>query len=393
TARLGVNLPLRVPRSSAAEEEVETFLDEAVSTARECSADLVFVAPDDPLAWGLVDRLTEAGIAAFGPSREAAEIEGSKGFSKALMSRYGVPAAAGRSFDSIERARRHLEEAEPPFVVKADGLAAGKGVTVAPTREKALSALFSIMTDRTFGKAGERVVIEEFMPGREVSVHAFSDGKTFAMMPFTRDHKRALDNDQGDNTGGVGVIAPVPEIDGRLADEIKEQIVGPTLAAMSSEGRVFKGILYPGVMLTESGPRVFECNARLGDPEAQVLMPLLRTDLVDIIEAVVYGHLADVEIDWADDAVVAVVMASGGYPGEYRTGVPIHGLESVDPGVLVFHAGVTLQDGQPTTSGGRVLTVVATAETADEARSLAYENVARISFEGAHFRTDIGASR
>ena len=393
TAQLGVNLPLKIPSSSAAEDEIEVFLDEAVARARECRADLVFVAPDDPLAWGLVDRLEEAGIAAFGPSREAAEIEFSKGFSKALMGRYGIPTAGGRSFDSVERARRHLEEAEPPFVVKADGLAAGKGVTVAPTREQALSALFSIMTDRSFGRAGERVVIEEFMAGVEVSVHAFADGKTFSMMPFTRDHKRAFDNDQGPNTGGMGVIAPVPELDGQLGATIEDKIVAAALAALASEGRTFKGVLYPGVMLTEQGPRAFECNARLGDPEAQVLMSLLETDLVDIVEAVIYSRLADLEVQWSNRAVAAVVMASAGYPGSYATGIPIAGLDAVDSGVNVFFAGVSGEPGGLVTSGGRVLSVVASSPTLEEAVSIAYDNVARIAFEGAQFRTDIGAVR
>ncbi|HET9201418.1 MAG TPA: phosphoribosylamine--glycine ligase [Dehalococcoidia bacterium] len=391
TARFGVNLPLRVPGSAADDDQVEAFLDEAVARARECRADVVFVAPDDPLAWGLVDRLNDAGIAAFGATKEAAEIEASKGFAKALMGRYGIPSAAGRSFDSVERARRHLEEAEPPFVVKADGLAAGKGVTVAPTREKALAALFSIMADRTFGRSGERVVIEEFMPGRELSVHAFSDGQTFAMMPFTRDHKRVFDDDQGPNTGGMGVVAPVPEVDKRLAAMIEGDIVSATLEALATEGRVFKGVLYPGVMLTEQGPRVFECNARLGDPEAQALMPLLQTDLLDVIEAVIYGRLSQLTLEWSQKAVVAVVMASGGYPGSYTTGAPISGLETLDEGVLAFFAGVA-QDGDALrTSGGRVLTVVATADSAAEARAIAYDNVARVTFEGAHFRTDIGA--
>jgi phosphoribosylamine--glycine ligase len=391
TMKFGVNLPLRVPGSAADEDEVETFLDQAVALARECHADVVFVAPDDPLAWGLVDRLSEAGIAAFGPARESAEIEASKGFSKALMGRYGIPSAAGRSFDSVERARRHLEEAEPPFVVKADGLAAGKGVTVAPTREKALAALFSIMADRTFGRAGERVVIEEFMPGRELSVHAFADGQTFAMMPFTRDHKRVFDDDQGPNTGGMGVVTPVPEVDERLAGVIAEEIVGPTLAALASEGRAFKGVLYPGVMLTEQGPKVFEINARLGDPEAQVLMPLLETDLLDVVEAVIYGRLSQLDLEWSKKAVVAVVMASGGYPGVYKTGAPIKGLESLDEGVLAFFAGVSKDNGDLRTSGGRVLTIVAMGDTAEQARALAYDNVARVSFERAHFRRDIGA--
>jgi phosphoribosylamine---glycine ligase len=391
TATLGTNLPLRIPGSAAPDDEVETFLDEAVAKARECHADLVFVAPDDPLAWGLVDRLNEAGIAAFGPTRAAAEVEASKGFSKALMVRYGIPTAGGRSFDSVERARRHLEEAEPPFVVKADGLAAGKGVTVAPTREKALSALFSIMTDRTFGRAGERVVIEEFMPGREVSVHAFSDGKTFSLMPFTRDHKRVLDNDQGPNTGGMGVISPVPEVDQQVARQIDTEVVEGMLRALASEGRSFKGVLYPGVMLTDDGPRVFECNARLGDPEAQLLMTLLQTDILEIAEAVIYGRLADIDVAWSSEAAVAVVMASGGYPGSYRTGVPIQGLEAIDPAVRVFFAGVNSEAGKPFTFGGRVLSVVATASTLQEARSIAYDNVKRISFEGAHYRTDIGA--
>ncbi|MEX2236573.1 MAG: phosphoribosylamine--glycine ligase [Dehalococcoidia bacterium] len=393
TAQLGVNLPLRMPKTAAPVEEIETFLAAAVDLARECRADLVFVAPDDPLGWGLVDRLADAGIAAFGPTARAAEIESSKGFAKALMSRYGIPAAQGRSFDSIERARRHLEEASPPFVVKADGLAAGKGVTIAPTREKALAALFEIMTDRSFGSAGERVIIEEFLAGSEVSVHAFSDGQTWSMMPFSRDHKRALDGDLGPNTGGMGAISPVPGVDAALARRIEDEVVAPILTALREEGRPFAGVLYPGIMLTADGFKVLEFNARLGDPEAEVLLPLLQTDLIDIADAVVNQRLSSLDIEWSSDAAVAVVVASGGYPGDYPTGLPIEGMDSLDDDVNVFYAGAS-QDGDVLrTSGGRVLTVVGRGATPEEARARAYENAERVRFQGAYYRKDIGAPR
>lgn len=389
TARLGVNLPLRIPTSAAADTEVEQFLDDAVTQARACAADLVFVAPDDPLAWGLTDRLKEEGIAAFGPSARAAEIEASKGFAKALMSRYGIPAAAGRSFDSIERAQRHLNEAEPPFVVKADGLAAGKGVTVCTTREHALETLSSIMADRSFGRAGERVIIEDFLEGDELSVHAFSDGKSFSIMPFTRDYKRALDGNQGPNTGGVGAIRV--DVEEGLATEIENTIVRPALEALSEEGRPFQGVLYPGLMLTAEGPRVLEFNARLGDPEAEALMPLLKTDLLDIVDAVLYQRLDTLTVEWASDSVVVVFVTSGGYPGSFKTGLQIEGMEDLDPGVNVFLAGAAERDGKLYNSSGRVLAVVATGPDQESARARAYANVSRIRFDGSYHRTDIGA--
>ena len=379
-----------MPKSSGSPDDIERFLEDAVAAAREVRADIVFVAPDDPLAWGLVDRLQEAGIAAFGPTARAAEIEGSKGFAKALMSRYGIPSAQGRSFDSIERARRHLQEAEPPFVVKADGLAAGKGVTVAPTREAALGALFAIMTDRTFGKAGERVVIEEYLEGNEVSVHAFSDGKTFQMMPFARDHKRIFDGNEGPNTGGMGAITPVPGTDA-LKERIESQVVEPALRALREEGRPFKGVLYPGLMVGEGGIKVLEFNARFGDPEAEILLPLLETDLLDVADAVVNERLDSTDIRWSSDAAIGVVMASAGYPEKYTTGHAITGLDSLDPGIEVFLAGV--QNGDDLrTGGGRVLVLVARAATLAEARDRAYDNVRRVHFEGAHYRRDLGLS-
>ncbi|MPZ24287.1 MAG: phosphoribosylamine--glycine ligase [Dehalococcoidia bacterium] len=391
TAKLGTNLPLRVPGSSADPTEIDSFISDAVAQAIGCRADLVIVAPDDPLAWGLVDRLQEAGIPAFGPTARAAEIEASKGFAKALMSRYGIAAAQGRSFDSLERAQRHLRDMAPPFVVKADGLAAGKGVTVAPTREEALGALSAIMTDQTFGRAGERVVIEEFLEGNELSVHAFSDGSFFSMMPFSRDHKRAFDGDAGPNTGGMGVVCPPPGLNRALADAIETDVVAPTIKALADEGRPFKGVLYPGLMLTGDGPRVLEFNARFGDPEAEALLPLLETDLIDIIEAVIYERLAGLDVRWSDRASVAVIMASGGYPDAYATGYPIEGLSSADSDAQVFLAAAKDDDGRTVTSGGRVLAVVAQGSTLDEARDRAYDNVQRISFEKAHYRTDIGA--
>jgi phosphoribosylamine---glycine ligase len=392
TKRIATNLPLHVPKTASADDEVETFLSDALSVALKCRADLVFVAPDDPLAWGLVDRLNEAGVAALGPSARAAEIEASKGFAKALMGRYGIPTGQGKSFDSLERAQRQIHEMDPPYVVKADGLAAGKGVTVADTPEEALAALSAIMADRNFGRAGERVVIEEFLPGAEVSGHAFCDGRTARLMPFSRDHKRALDGNRGPNTGGMGVIAPPPDLEPAVAMQIKEQIVDSAVKALSEEGRPFKGILYPGVMLTADGPRVFEFNARFGDPEAEALLPLLQTDLLDIAEAVIYERLDGLDIEWSSEASVVVVMASGGYPGSYKQGLPIVGIDDVDDDIHLFYAGVSEADGVPTTAGGRVLAATATAPTVAEARERVYDNLKRVRFDGAHYRTDIGGS-
>lgn len=364
-----------------------------VNFAKEHAIDLVFVAPDDPLADGMVDALEDAGIAAFGPRANAAMIESSKVFSKNLMKKYGIPTAAYEVFDNAQKALAYLQEKNQyPIVVKADGLALGKGVIIAQDYREAESAVHSIMEDKIFGVSGNQVVIEEFITGPEVSVLAFTDGKTLKPMVSSKDHKRALDNDQGLNTGGMGTISPNPHYDAATADLCMRTIFLPTIEAMQKEGRPFKGCLYFGLMLTPQGPRVIEYNARFGDPETQVVLPRLKTDLVDILLAVVEERLAEQEIAWSDEASACVVMASGGYPVAYQKGLEIFGLDGQGQlaGATVYHAGTVKKDGKFFTSGGRVLGVTATGATVQDALDKAYAAVGSISFEGAHYRTDIG---
>ncbi|NLG37544.1 MAG: phosphoribosylamine--glycine ligase [Clostridiales bacterium] len=354
--------------------------------------DWVFVAPDDPLALGLTDALEAAGVRAFGPGRDAARIEGSKVFAKELMKKYGIPTADWAVFDDPAAARDCVRAWGAPVVVKADGLALGKGVMVCATLREAEAAIDAIMIERRFGNAGQRVVIEECLTGPEVSALCFTDGKTVVPMVSSQDHKRALDGDMGMNTGGMGAIAPSPRYSPELAGYVEEHILKPTIAAMAREGCPFRGVLYVGLMLTEKGPRVLEYNARLGDPETQAMLPLLETDLVDIIEAIREERLADCKIEWSAKSAVTVVMASGGYPGSYRRGLPITGIEAAQslPGVTVFHAGTAWDGERFLTAGGRVLGVTALAGTLADAIDRAYEGVARIDFADAHYRTDIG---
>ena len=370
-------------------------IDGVVQFATEQNIDLVFVAPDDPLAAGMVDALEQAGISAFGPCAAAAEIESSKVFSKNLMKRYGIPTAEYAVFSDPAEALQYIRgQGHYPTVIKADGLALGKGVLICADEAEATAALHSIMEDRVFGNAGSRVVVEEFLTGPEVSVLAFTDGKAMKPMVASKDHKRALDNDQGLNTGGMGTISPNPYYTEELAEICMETIFLPTMHAMNAEGRTFKGCLYFGLMLTPNGPKVIEYNARFGDPETQVVLPRLKTDLVDILLAVKGGCLSDLEIEWRDGAAACVVMASGGYPGAYPKGLPISGLKSngqLPTGeAIVYHAGTSRKDGEFITSGGRVLGVTALGSTLDEALQKAYQGVAQIHFDGAHFRHDIG---
>ncbi len=382
TGAIGTNLDIKA-----------TDIDGIVAAAKEQRIDLVIVGPEVPLAQGLADRLTAEGIAAFGPTKAAARIESSKAFSKALMERSGLPTAASATFDTRMEARNYLEANPGPIVVKADGLAAGKGVFVCDTTEEALAAVDAMMgAEALFGESGSTVVIEERLSGREVSAHAFSDGTTVAPMPFACDYKRARDADEGPNTGGMGAYSPPQWLDESLEPYIHERITEATIAAMREEGSPYAGVLYPGVMITGDGPRVLEFNCRLGDPEAQVLLPRLESDLLEICWAVANGTLSECDIRWSADAAVGVVVASGGYPDDYETGYTISGLGSLDEGVHVFHAGtVAGNDGEVLTSGGRVLTVVATAPTLTEARSKAYRNVQRIHFTNAYYRRDIAA--
>ncbi len=353
--------------------------------------DLVIVGPEGPLVAGLANLLEHAGVPCFGPKASGAHVEGSKLFAKELMERHGIPTAKSEAFDNQNGAVAYLTEQGVPIVIKADGLAAGKGVTVAMDMDAARGAVAECFDGR-FGRAGDVVVIEEFLEGPECSLLAFTDGETVVPMVPAQDHKRALDNDQGPNTGGMGVYSPVPVVDDATLASMTD-ILQRTVAGMREEGIDYRGVLYGGFILTADGPKVLEYNARFGDPETQVVLPLLKTDLVDVAFAVAEKRLGDVALEWSDDAVVSVVLASGGYPGEYKSGLPITGIADAEkvPGVTVFHAGTKLaDDGKLLTAGGRVLNVTAVAPTMAEARERAYEAVAKISFTGMHYRTDIG---
>lgn len=364
-----------------------------VNFSKENSIDLVFVAPDDPLAAGMVNVLEDAGIRAFGPRAEAAVIESSKVFSKNLMKKYHIPTAGYEVFDDPAKALSFIKSKNSyPSVIKADGLALGKGVIIAAGYGEAEDAIKTIMEDRKFGDSGNKVVIEEFLTGPEVSVLAFTDGKCVKPMVSSKDHKRALDGDKGLNTGGMGTISPNPYYTKDIADTCMKTIFLPTMNAMNREGRAFKGCLYFGLMLTKDGPKVIEYNSRFGDPETQVVLPRLKTDFVDIIETVIDGRLNDQTIEWSDDACACVVMASGGYPVKYKKGIEITGLDQNGQldGVTVYHAGTAFRNGKFYTDGGRVLGVTALGKDLPQALEKAYAGVDKIHFDGAHFRKDIG---
>ena len=366
-----------------------TDVDGLVKFATEKKLDYVVVAPDDPLAMGLTDRLREAGIASFGPSQAAAEIESSKVFAKNLMKKYGIPTASYEVFSDIEKALDFVKTAPLPLVVKADGLALGKGVIIANTREEATDAVNKIMRDKAFGKSGDEVVIEEFLTGPEVSVLAFTDGKTVVPMVSSMDHKRIGDGDTGLNTGGMGTIAPNPYYTPAVADECMKKIFLPTIEAMNAEGRTFCGCLYFGLMLTPSGAKVIEYNCRFGDPETQVVLPLLKTDLLTVMRAVSEGRLGEIEVGFSDESAACVIMASGGYPEAYEKGKEIDVPSDVLP--RVYFAGAAEKNGKLYTNGGRVLGVTNVAPTLGEAIKRSYEDVKRIKFDDAYYRTDIGA--
>jgi len=358
--------------------------------AREKEIGLVVVGPEVPLMNGLVDELEAAGIPAFGPRANAAEIEGSKSFAKDLMKKYGIPTARYEVFTEAESARDYIRREGAPIVVKADGLAAGKGVIVAMTEQEALDAVDAIMEDNSFGDAGARVVIEEFMEGEEASLLAFTDGKVIRPMISAQDHKRAFDGDKGPNTGGMGTYAPAPVMTPAMTERAVEEILKPTIAAMEQEGRTYCGCLYLGLMITDDGPKVVEFNARFGDPETQVVLPLLDGDLVEIMCACADGTLADVPIHWKDGAAVCVVLAAGGYPGSYEKGHEISGIEDAAKlGALVFHAGTAAQGDRIVTNGGRVLGVVGRGTDISSAVQAAYASVGQISFKDAYYRKDI----
>lgn len=367
-----------------------------IAFAKEKNIDLVFVAPDDPLAAGVVDALNDAGIRAFGPVAKAAEIESSKVFSKNLMKKYNIPTAGYEVFSDPEKAIAYIEEQNKfPTVIKADGLALGKGVIIAQNLEEAKDAVKEIMEDKKFGESGNNVVIEEFLTGPEVSVLAFTDGKTLKPMISSMDHKRALDGDNGLNTGGMGTISPNPYYTDDIAEVCMKTIFMPTVEAMNKEGRPFKGCLYFGLMLTPDGPKVIEYNSRFGDPEAQVVLTLLDSDLVDIVNAVIDEKLDEVDIKWSNDNAACIVMASGGYPEAYKKGIEMNGFDEngqVD-GAVVFHAGTKFENGKFYTNGGRVIGVTAKGETLEKALDNAYAAVEKINFDGAHYRKDIGRTR
>ncbi len=363
-------------------------LDGMVAFAKEKGIDYAIVAPDDPLVLGAVDRLSEIGIPCFGPHANAAIIEGSKIFSKNLMKKYNIPTAAYEVFTDMEAALTYLETAECPIVIKADGLALGKGVVIAMNREEAVEAVRSMMADHMFGDSGSRVVIEEFLTGPEVSVLAFTDGKTVVPMISSMDHKRALDHDQGLNTGGMGTIAPNPYYTAEIAEQCMKEIFLPTIEAMNAEGRTFRGCLYYGLMITPKGPKVIEYNCRFGDPETQVVLPLLESDLLTIMMACTNGTLSETEVKFSDKSACCVIMASGGYPKSYQNGYEITVAENLD--AEVYFAGAKEMDGKLVTAGGRVLGVTAMAETLPEAIARSYENVKKIHFDHVHYRKDIG---
>ena len=364
-----------------------------VAYAKEKQVDLVFVAPDDPLVGGLVDALEEAGIRTFGPNKAAAILEGSKAFSKDLMKKYNIPTAAYETFEDADKAMEYLKTADMPIVLKADGLALGKGVLICNTLEEALAGVKEIMTDKHFGSAGNKMVVEEFMTGREVSVLAFVDGKTIKTMTSAQDHKRAKDGDQGLNTGGMGNFSPSPFYTKEVDEFCQKYIYQPTVDAMAKEGRTFKGVIFFGLMLTPKGPKVLEYNARFGDPETQVVLCRMKNDIMDVIDACIDGTLDQINLEFEDNAAVCVVLASDGYPVAYETGCEITGLENFEgkEDYYCFHAGSKFNtEGKIVTNGGRVLGITATGATLKEARAKAYEATKWVSFDNKYMRTDIG---
>ena len=371
-----------------------TDLEGMLALAKELEVDWVFVAPDDPLVMGMADLMRENGFRVFGPSKNAAIIEGSKVFSKNLMKKYGIPTAKYEVFTAAEDAIRYIQEQNTyPTVVKADGLALGKGVIIAQTEQEAIDAVRSIMEDKIFGESGSKLVVEEFLTGPEVSVLAFTDGESIAPMISSMDHKRALDGDRGKNTGGMGTVSPNPYYTKEIAEQCMREIFLPTMHAMNGENRTFRGCLYFGLMLTPNGPKVIEYNCRFGDPETQVVLPMLETDLLEIMDAVENQKLSDLSIEWKKGACACVILASGGYPEKYETGKEISGLDDMGQtaGAAVYHAGTKLtEDGKFLTAGGRVLGVTASADTLRNALDAAYKAAEQITFEKVHYRRDIG---
>jgi phosphoribosylamine--glycine ligase len=381
TADIGVNVDIKAT-------DIEKLLD----FARKEKIDLTLALPDDPLALGVVDAFQVESLRIWGPTKPASELEWSKAYAKDFMKRHNIPTATYKTFTDFEDAKFHIEKGRVPVVVKASGLALGKGVTVAQTKEEAIEALKKILVDKIFGTSGNEVVIEEFLEGTEISIHAISDGNSWKMFPASQDHKRIFDGDAGPNTGGMGVIAPLPFVNDALMAQIEKEILDPTIRGMREEGRPFVGILYPGIMLTNEGPKVFEFNSLFGDPETQVYMRLFETDLLDIIDASVDGKLDKQEIKWKNLFACNIALASGGYPNAYEKGKVISGVQEAEQNqnVKIFHAGTALKNNELVTNGGRVLGVSATGKDLKEALDTAYEAVSKISFEGMQYRKDIG---
>jgi phosphoribosylamine---glycine ligase len=381
TAQLATNVPIKVTE----QEKLADF-------AKAEGIGLTVVGPDDVLAAGLVDLFQKRGLRIFGPTQSAARLESSKVFAKEFMQRHGIPTAASGSFTESSEAHRFCQKAKYPLVVKADGLALGKGVIIAQNNWQAALAVHEIMDERKFGDAGSRVVIEEFLVGEECSIHALVDGRSYLLFPGAQDHKRALDGDQGLNTGGMGTFSPPAKLlTPALEERVRREVLDPFIAGLQRDGLDFRGMLFPGLMVTTDGPKVLEFNCRFGDPETQVLLPRLESDLVELLEATIDGRLAEVKAQWKPQTAVCVVLASGGYPGSYATGKPIAGLDAKADGVTVFHAGTRSENGRIVTSGGRVLGVTALADDLPAARARAYSAVDGINFEGRHFRRDIAA--
>ncbi len=368
-------------------------IEELVDFVQKEKIDLTVVGPELPLSQGIVNEFNKQGLRIFGPSKEAAEIESSKVFSKYLLKKYHIPTANYEVFQNSKKALNYIQQQTFPLVIKADGLAAGKGVFIVENLAEARDALNALMDEKQFGEAGRQVIIEEFLEGEEVSILAFCDGRTIVPMVSSQDHKKIFDNDQGPNTGGMGAYSPVPFYPDEFEKRVLEEILKPTVKGLQSEGREYRGVLYAGLVLTKEGPKVLEFNARFGDPETQVVLPRLKTDLVDILNAVIEGSLHKINIKWEDNAAVCVVVASGGYPGRYQKDKVINGLERLEKmkDIIAFHAGTKFQDGKIVTSGGRVLGITAWDDTISKAKEKAYEGVEEIYFEDMYYRKDIAA--
>ncbi len=378
TAKLGTNIPIQKT-------------EEIIEWLKENKMDLVVIGPDNFLAEGIVERIENLGVAVFGPTKNASEIEWSKSFAKQFMQEEGIPTANFKVFNDLNLANRYIETQTFPLVIKASGLALGKGVVITRDISEARKVLEDIMATKIFGEAGNEVVIEEFLQGKEISTHAFCDGENVMMFPSSQDHKTIFEGDIGPNTGGMGTIAPVPWVTEVHMKVIEDTIIKPTIKALKERGRPFKGILFPGIMITDSGPKVIEFNARFGDPETESYMRILKTDLLDILFACVNGKLNEQVIEWEDLSACTVMCASKGYPGSYEKGKVINGLDDLNEDVVVFHAGTKEQEGKIVTNGGRVLGVSATGEDLKDALSKAYKTIENISFDGMQFRRDIGA--